>query len=172
MADRVTALRYAVAPTPLGDLMLLASEDGVVATLSEDDLAAGAFERWESLLGTGARAAARGLAPVRRELDAYFAGRLRGFSVPVDLRSAGDGFRRRVLEAVRSIPYGELRTYGDVADAAGNPRAGRAAGTALRRCPVEILVPCHRVVGAGSGLGGYGGDDDRKAFLLRLEGAI
>ena len=84
----------------------------------------------------------------------------------------GDGFARRVLEAVRPIPYGEMRTYGDVADAAGTPRAGRAAGSALRRCPVEILVPCHRVVGAGRALDGYGGHDERKRFLLRLEGAV
>jgi methylated-DNA-[protein]-cysteine S-methyltransferase len=172
VADRVTELRFTVAPTPLGDLTVLASEAGVVATLSQDDRAAGVLERWESRLGVRAGEASRELAPVRRELKAYFAGRLEDFSVPVDLRSVGDGFARRVLEAVRLIPYGELRTYGDVADAAGNPRAGRAAGTALRRCPVEILVPCHRVVGAGKGLGGYGGHDDRKAFLLRLEGAI
>jgi methylated-DNA-[protein]-cysteine S-methyltransferase len=172
VADRVTQLRFTTVPTPLGNLTVLASDAGVVATLSDDERAAGALDRWEARLEAPAREAARALAPVRRELEAYFARRLRDFSVAVDLRSVGDGFGRRVLEAVRGIPYGELRTYGDMADAAGNPRAGRAAGSALRRCPVEILVPCHRVVGAGKGLGGYGGHDDRKAALLRLEGAI
>jgi methylated-DNA-[protein]-cysteine S-methyltransferase len=168
----VTELRFTVVSTPLGELTVLVSDIGVVATLSPEDRAAGALERWESRLDVAARETARRLSSVRRELDAYFAGRLRAFSAPVDLRSVGDGFARRALEVVRSIPYAELRTYGDVADAAGNPRAGRAAGTALRRCPVEIFVPCHRVVAAGRGLGGYGGHDDRKAFLLRLEGAI
>jgi methylated-DNA-[protein]-cysteine S-methyltransferase len=73
---------------------------------------------------------------------------------------------------VRTIPYGEMWTYGDVAAAAGSPRAARAAGSALRRCPVEVFVPCHRVVPNGPGLGRYGGDEDRRAHLLRLEGAI
>lgn len=165
------SLRYLEVGTPLGDLTVVGSAEGVIATLSEADRAAGALEGLERRTGEAARRAVRELGPVRRELDAYFAGRLRAFSVAVDLRSVGEGFVRRALEAVRGIPYGEMRTYGDVADAAGSPRAGRAAGSALRRCPVEILVPCHRVVGAGRDLGGYGGHEDRKRFLLRLEGA-
>jgi methylated-DNA-[protein]-cysteine S-methyltransferase len=171
VADRVS-LRYLEVDTPLGDLTVVASVKGVIATLSEVDRAAGALERFERDMGSAARPAPRELALTGRELTAYFAGRLRRFDTPVDLRSVGDGFARRALEAVRLIPYGEMRTYGDVADAAGSPRAGRAAGSALRRCPVEILVPCHRVVGAGRGLGGYGGTEDRKRFLLHLEGAV
>lgn len=166
------SLHYLEVATPLGDLTVVASAEGVIATLSEADRAAGAMESLERAMQTGARRAPRELAPLRRELTAYFAGGLRRFATPVDLRSMGDGFARHVLEAVRLIPYAEMRTYGDLADAAGSPRAGRAAGSALRRCPVEILVPCHRVVGAGRALGGYGGDDDRKRFLLRLEGAV
>jgi methylated-DNA-[protein]-cysteine S-methyltransferase len=165
------SLRYLEIDTPLGELTVVTSDEGVVATLSEGERAAGALENLERTAGGGARRAPRDLASVRRELRAYFAGAARTFATPVDLRWMGDGFPRRVLEVVRTIPYGETRTYGDVADAAGSPRAGRAAGSALRRCPVEILVPCHRVVGAGRGLGGYGGHDDRKRFLLRLEGA-
>ena len=165
-------LRYLEIDTPLGELTVVASDEGVVATLSELERAAGALEGLERSAGGHARRAPRDLAPVRRELRAYFAGTARTFATRVDLRSMGDGFPRRVLEVVRTIPYGETRTYGDVADAAGSPRAGRAAGSALRRCPVEILVPCHRVVGAGRGLGGYGGHDDRKRSLLRLEGAV
>ena len=164
--------RYLEVETPVGDLTIVASSSGVVATLSEADRAAGALEALERAMQTRARRASRELAPVRRELTAYFAGELRAFTTPVDLSATGRGFVRRALEAVRLIPYGEMRTYGDVADAAGSPRGGRAAGGALRRCPVEILVPCHRVVSAGRALGGYGGDDDRKRFLLRLEGAI
>jgi methylated-DNA-[protein]-cysteine S-methyltransferase len=77
-----------------------------------------------------------------------------------------------VLEVTGAIPYGELRTYGDVASAAGHPGAARAAGSALAHCPIEIFVPCHRVVPAGPGLGSYGGADDRRTILLRIEGAI
>ena len=166
------SLRYLEVATPLGEVTVVASPEGVIATLSEAERAAGALEDLERTVDVSARRAPRDLGPVLRELDAYFAGRLRVFSVAVDLRSVGEGFVRRALEAVRRIPYGEMRTYGDVADAAGSPRAGRAAGGALRRCPVEILVPCHRVVGAGRDLGGYGGHEDRKRYLLRLEGAL
>lgn len=171
MADRVS-LRYLEVPTPLGELTIIASDEGVVATLSEQERTSGGLERWEAAAGTSARRSPRELSPVRREVDRYFAGHLRTFATPVDLRSVGEGFARRALEAVRTIPYGELWTYGDVADAAGSPRAGRAAGSALRRCPVEIIVPCHRVVPAGRDLGGYGGHEERKRSLLRLEGAI
>ena len=166
------SLRYLEVATPLGDLTVVATAEGVIATLSEAERDAGALEGLEHRADAPARRAPRDLAGVRRELDAYFAGRLRTFTVPIDLRPVGEGFARRALEAVRRIPYGEMRTYGDVADAAGSPRAGRAAGSALRRCPVEILVPCHRVVGAGRDLGGYGGHEGRKRFLLRLEGAL
>lgn len=166
------SLRYLEVATPLGELTVVASEEGVVATLSEEDRGSGGLERWEAALDTAARRSPRELSSVRREMDRYFAGSLRTFATPVDLRSVGEGFTRRALEAVRTIPYGELWTYGDVADAAGSRRAGRAAGGALRRCPVEIIVPCHRVVGAGRDLGGYGGHDERKRSLLRLEGAI
>jgi methylated-DNA-[protein]-cysteine S-methyltransferase len=166
------SLRYLEIDTPIGELTVVTSDLGVVATLSERDRAAGTLEALERSAGASARRAPRDLAPIRRELRGYFAGTVRAFSTAVDLRSVGDGFPRRVLEAVRLIPYGEMRTYGDMADAAGSPRAARAAGSALRRCPVEILVPCHRVVGAGRALGGYGGDDGRKRFLLHLEGAV
>ncbi len=108
--------------------------------------------------------------PLRRQLDEYFAGRGSGFDVAVDLGHLS-GFVRRALEATRRIPYGSTATYGDVASMAGSPRAARAAGNAMNRNPVAILIPCHRVVPAGGGLGGYGGHEDRKAFLLHLEGA-
>ena len=77
-----------------------------------------------------------------------------------------------MLEATIAIPYGELVTYGDVAAAAGSRRAGRAAGGALSHCPIELFVPCHRVVHAGGTIGGYGRHEDRKRWLLRHEGAI
>ena len=108
---------------------------------------------------------------VRRELDEYFEGRRRSFDVPVDL-SAVHGFTRKVLRETARIPFGSVLTYTQVAGKAGNARASRAAGNALHANPVPIVVPCHRVVRTGGGLGGYGGTLPRKVALLQLEGAL
>jgi methylated-DNA-[protein]-cysteine S-methyltransferase len=108
---------------------------------------------------------------VRLELDEYFEGRRTKFDLPIDWRLTS-GFGRRVLKRTAEIPYGEVSTYSDVAAAAGSPRAYRAAGNALGSNPIPIVVPCHRVLHRGGGLGGYGGGLDRKEFLLHLEGAI
>lgn len=150
--------------TPLGPFTVFAGDSGVVRTIfgevspDEDGLDL-AEDR-------------RKTAPIRREVDAYFRGALRVFETPADLSDVGDGFPRRVLETVRTIPYGQMWTYGDVAAAAGAARGGRAAGNALARCPIELFVPCHRVVRAGPHLGSYGRYDDRRRFLLGLEGAL
>jgi methylated-DNA-[protein]-cysteine S-methyltransferase len=109
---------------------------------------------------------------VRRQLEAYFEGRLHGFRTRVDWSLTPPGFFRRVLEATARIPFGAVSTYGTVARAAGSPRAARAAGNALHDNPVPIVVPCHRVVPSTGGVGKYGGQEWRKRFLLRLEGAI
>ena len=159
-------LSYATFPTPIGPFTVVASADGVVATTSGDPLALvdGLVRR----LGVAPRPAA--LRAAGRDLEGYFGVRSRRLRTPPDLRLATTPFGRAVLEEVVAIPYGELRTYGDVAAAAGRPRAGRAAGSVLARSPIELFVPCHRVVPAGPGFGTYG-DDDRRLFLLRLEGA-
>jgi methylated-DNA-[protein]-cysteine S-methyltransferase len=167
-------LRWDVVATPMGDLVVVVSEAGIVATaIDEGDER---LDRWFGWIGTAldrpVRRSTRPIAGVRRELAAYFGGTGRRFDTPVDLTLAGDGFGRRVLEATVRIPYGEVATYGDVAAAAGSPRGGRAAGNALKRCPIELWVPCHRVVHAGGGIGGYGRHEERKRFLLRHEGAI
>jgi methylated-DNA-[protein]-cysteine S-methyltransferase len=151
-------------------MTVVLSTQGVVATFATDDPSEP--EAFARRAGTAFAEPGRGSASVRRELDAYFNGGLRRFRTRVDLSSVGNGFARRVLEQTCAIPYGELRTYGDVAAAAGSPRAARAAGGALAHCPIEVFVPCHRVVGAGPSLGSYGGHDERRRFLLRLEGAI
>ena len=164
------SLTFLIAETPLGPMTVVMGVAGVVATFAADDPSEP--EALARRLGTTLGRAAGGSNRVRRELDSYFAGRLHRFGAPVDLRSVGNGFSRRVLEETRTVPYGELRTYGDLAAAAGSPRAARAAGGALARCPIELFVPCHRVVGAGPSLGSYGGNDERRRFLLRLEGAI
>lgn len=102
-----------------------------------------------------------------RELDEYFAGQRRVFDLPISLH--GTPFQLRVWAALQQIPYGETRSYAQVAAMAGNPKACRAVGMANHRNPVSILVPCHRVINADGGLGGYGGGLEVKRFLLALE---
>jgi methylated-DNA-[protein]-cysteine S-methyltransferase len=155
--------------TPLGDLMVVTTALGVVATLFADD-GPGPAEDLERFGGGELRDSPRELARIRAQVDDYFRGRLRTFDAPVDLRLAGEGFARRVLEVTAEIPFGELWTYGDVAVAAGSPRGGRAAGNALNRCRIELFVPCHRVVHASGTIGGYGRHEDRKRWLLHHEG--
>jgi methylated-DNA-[protein]-cysteine S-methyltransferase len=107
----------------------------------------------------------------RRELDLYFAGELTEFDLPLDWRLSKD-FRRRVLRAIARIPYGQTRSYTQMATTAGNERAVRAAGTACGSNPLPLLVPCHRVLRSGGALGGYGGGLPMKEGLLRLEGVL
>ncbi|MCX5135869.1 methylated-DNA--[protein]-cysteine S-methyltransferase [Streptomyces sp. NBC_00340] len=104
---------------------------------------------------------------VTEQLDAYFAGELKEFTV--ELRLAGTPFQRSVWDRLRQIPYGETRSYGELAEALGNLGASRAVGLANGKNPVGIIVPCHRVVGASGGLTGYGGGLDRKQRLLDFE---
>jgi methylated-DNA-[protein]-cysteine S-methyltransferase len=156
--------------TPLGPFTVFVGEAGILRTRFDEDDARVETDGGEVELDAVENR--RRTASVRREVDAYFRGRLRAFETPADLSALGDGFARRALEVVRTIPYGELRTYGDVAAAAGTARGGRAAGSALARCPIELFVPCHRVVRAGPTLGSYGRHNDRRRFLLRLEGAL
>lgn len=108
---------------------------------------------------------------VRRQLDEYFEGRRQAFELPLDLRLSR-GFALRVLRTTSRIPFGKVSTYRDVAGKAGNSRASRAAGNALGSNPIPIVVPCHRVIRTGGGLGGYTGGLGRKEWLLRLEGVL
>ena len=104
-----------------------------------------------------------------RQLDQYFAGERRCFDLP--LAPAGTPFQQRVRSAMLSIPYGQTRTYGWLAQQAGSPRAFRAAGQAAHRNPLPIIIPCHRVLGSDGSLTGFAWGREAKAFLLRLEGA-
>ncbi|OSC41096.1 methylated-DNA--[protein]-cysteine S-methyltransferase [Mycobacterium decipiens] len=101
------------------------------------------------------------------QLEAYFAGERTEFDVELDLR--GTEFQRRVWKALLTIPYGETRSYGEIAEQIGAPGAARAVGLANGRNPIAIIVPCHRVIGASGNLTGYGGGIDRKQALLELE---
>jgi methylated-DNA-[protein]-cysteine S-methyltransferase len=114
-------------------------------------------------------AAPRELDEPRRELDEYFSGRRTRFELTLDWRLSR-GFAQRVLKATARIPYGGVSSYGAVAAAAGSPRAFRAAGNALGANPLPIIVPCHRVLHSGGGLGGYTGGVERKRLLLAVEG--
>jgi methylated-DNA-[protein]-cysteine S-methyltransferase len=155
--------------TPLGPLTVVASARGVLASELGGD--ARFLQELEDARRQRVRRDDAQLEGAREDVAAYFAGRSRAFRTPVDL-SFASGFTQRVYAATIAVPFGELRTYGDVAAAAGSPRAFRAAGTALRHCPIELWIPCHRVVPAGPGFGTYGGHPERREFLLRLEGAI
>ena len=108
---------------------------------------------------------------VRRELDLYFEGKLDRFDLALDWRLSG-GFRQRVLRAINRIPYGQTRSYTEMARKAGNERAVRAAGTACGSNPIPVVVPCHRVLRTGGALGGYGGGLPMKQRLLELEGVL
>ncbi|WP_131737288.1 methylated-DNA--[protein]-cysteine S-methyltransferase [Actinomadura roseirufa] len=106
-------------------------------------------------------------AAVADQLAAYFTGELTDFDLPLNLR--GTPFQSRVWEALQHIPYGETVTYGELAVEIGSPTASRAVGLANGRNPVSVIVPCHRVVGSGGGLTGYGGGLERKRYLLDFE---
>lgn len=148
--------------SPVGRLTLIAGARGLTAILWEtDDRAAPA----------GAVVADPGhpvLAAAARQLDAYFAGELTRFTIPLDF--AGTDFQKSVWTALLAIPFGETRSYGDIARAIGQPGASRAVGMANNRNPIPIIAPCHRVIGADGSLVGFGGGLPAKEFLLRLEG--
>ncbi len=173
----MNALRHRTVHTPIGALTIVGSARGVVATIFGDDRdhELEGIERWfaqrPGAAGDGS-AAGVVVAAAQREARGYFAGRIKVLSVRPDLSLVGEGFGRRVLEVVATIPFGELWTYGDVAGMAGSPRAARAAGSALAGCPIELFVPCHRVVHSGGTIGGYGRHEDRKRWLLRHEGSL
>jgi len=103
----------------------------------------------------------------KRQLEEYFTGKRKTFDLP--LAPKGTEFQQKVWKALQEIPYGETRTYGEIAAAIGNPKAARAVGMANNKNPIGILVPCHRVVGANGKLVGYAGGMEKKEFLLELE---
>jgi methylated-DNA-[protein]-cysteine S-methyltransferase len=162
---------YATVDSPLGKLLLAQTPRGLVrlgfSTEDHDDVLDELAERVSPrVLEAPAR-----LDGVRRELDEYFEGRLRRFRVKLDWTLTGQGFRHEVLKHTNAIPYGRTSTYMEMATKAGNRKAYRAAGNALGSNPIPVIVPCHRVLATGGGLGGYGGGLDVKERLLHLEGA-
>jgi methylated-DNA-[protein]-cysteine S-methyltransferase len=163
---------YATVDTPVGALILATTRTGLVRLAFPEEGLDHVLEDLAASLSPRVLENPRMTDPVRRELDAYFEGRRRTFRAAIDWSLASGRFSRRVLEETARIPFGSVSTYGDVAGRAGSPRAARAAGNALHDNPVPIVVPCHRVVPSSGGIGKYGGNEWRKAYLLRLEGAL
>ncbi len=156
--------------TPLGTIIVGATREGLVriGLPSEDE--AGVLQQLAERISPRVLHASReALVQTRRQLDEYFGHDRRSFDIPLDWRLA-TGFRREVLRATEAIPYGQTASYRDVATRAGSPGAVRAAGSALATNPLPIVVPCHRVLRTGGGLGQYRGGQAAKAQLLHLEG--
>jgi methylated-DNA-[protein]-cysteine S-methyltransferase len=170
-AEGLLDVAYASVDSPFGTLLVAETPRGVVK------LSLPSYDPEEALEEIAAKISPRILeAPARldearRELELYFEGRLTEFGLPIDWRLTG-GFRGKVQREIARIPYGQTRSYSDLARSAGNQRAVRAAGTACGSNPVPIVIPCHRVLRTGGALGNYGGGVPMKEALLKLEGAL
>jgi len=150
--------------SPVGHLKLVASADGLAAILWEND-DPGRVRR--NIVGEDTRHPI--LLAAERQLAEYFAGRRASFDLPLDF--AGTDFQKEVWRALLTIPFGETRTYAQIARQVGRPAAVRAVGAANGKNPLSIVAPCHRVIGSNGELTGFAGGLDAKAYLLRLEGA-
>jgi methylated-DNA-[protein]-cysteine S-methyltransferase len=147
---------HAYAPSPIGDLLLVASDEGLLEV---------------SFRGTSdAPRNDRKLAPVMRQLDEYFAGDRRTFDLT--LAPHGTQFQLDVWNMLQRIPYGETRSYAQIAQSIGRPTATRAVGAANGANPIPIIIPCHRVIGSSGSLTGFGGGIDVKRRLLDLEAGV
>jgi methylated-DNA-[protein]-cysteine S-methyltransferase len=162
---------YASADSPFGRLLVAVTPAGLVRLAYPDERPDRVLEELAARVSPRVLESPAQLDAVRADLDDYFEGRSRGFRTQVDW-TLMTGFRLRVLQATAAIPFGSVSTYRDVATAAGNPRGARAAGGALGSNPIPIVVPCHRVLRTGGGLGGYTGGLDRKQLLLQIEGVV
>lgn len=154
-------MNYQYLDSPVGRLRLVSNGDSLTAI------------EWENLQGAapeGEEHSDPALAACANQLQEYFAGQRQDFDLP--LSAQGTEFQKNVWTALRAIPYGELRSYRDIAESLENPKAVRAVGAANGRNPLPIVVPCHRVIGSDGSLTGFAGGLEAKKVLLRLEGAI
>ena len=170
-AEGLLDVAYASADSPFGKLLLASTPKGLVRIGLPNQNADELLEELSRRVSPRVLEAPARLDEARRELDLYFDGKLDRFELPLDWRLS-EGFRLRVLRAIARIPYGQTRNYTEMATSAGNERAVRAAGTACGRNPIPLVIPCHRVLRSGGGLGGYGGGLEMKRGLLELEGAL
>lgn len=168
-ADGLVDVAYTQTDSPLGPLTLAATDAGLVMLAYPDRTVDEVLAKLAARISPRILELPARLDPVRRQLDQYFAGERQRFDFPVDWRLIAGGFFGKILRAAAEIDYGHTITYRQVADRAGNVRAVRAAGNGLGSNPIPIVVPCHRVVATGGGMGGYTGGIERKQFLLALE---
>lgn len=152
-------MRFSIYDAPIGPLLLAVDDDGAVATISFHGDPADDWTADDAALG-----------PVAEQLDAWFAGRIRSFDLPLAPR--GTEFQRSVWNALLEIPYGETTTYGELARKLGRPAASRAVGAANGANPIPIIIPCHRVIGSNSSLTGFGGGLPVKRWLLDHEAKV
>ena len=180
LADRVAAeaagrglLDVAIGEvdSPIGRLLVAVTPRGLARVAFEDEGRDRVLAELASRLSPRILESAAVTGDARRELEEFFAGERTRFGVKVDRRLI-QGIARDVLRATSKIPYGELSTYGGVARQIGRPTAARAVGRALGSNPIPVVIPCHRVIGAGGALTGYAGGLDRKVALLELEGSL
>ncbi len=170
-ADGLVDVALGAFESPVGELTVAVTPRGLVYVAFEDEDRDELIARYARQLSPRILRSAKGTDEVRREIDEYFAGSRTVFDLTLDRRLMHP-FARDVLAATAKVGYGEVATYGEVAKRIGKPKAARAVGAALGSNPIPIVVPCHRVVGAGGRLTGYSGGLHRKEALLRLEGSL
>jgi methylated-DNA-[protein]-cysteine S-methyltransferase len=159
---------YTECPSTQGNLYLAATPQGLAGMWFTDQRHLPDVSNWQKRDDINQQQI---LKETHRQLQAYFAGELKQFDVPLDL-SAGTPFQQAVWQALLKIPFGKTTSYGALSSSIGKPLAVRAVGTAIGRNPIGIIVPCHRVVGADGSLTGYAGGLHRKEAFLTLEGAL
>lgn len=170
-AEGLLDVAYTETDSPFGRLLLATTPKGLVRVGLPNQDSEALLEELAAKVSPRVLEATAPLEEARRELDRYFAGQLEDFELPLDWSLTG-GFQGKVQRQINRIPYGQTRTYTEMARRAGNERAVRAAGTACGRNPLPVVVPCHRVLRSSGGLGGYGGGLPMKKALLALESAV
>jgi methylated-DNA-[protein]-cysteine S-methyltransferase len=168
--DGILDVAYRVIDSPVGALLVAATESGLVRVAYASENHDAVLQSLADRISPRILAAPARLDHVARELEEYFGGHRQRFDVPLDWRLSA-GFRRTVLHHLPEIGYGHTASYAAVARLAGNPKAFRAVGTACATNPLPVIVPCHRVVRADGGMGGYLGGAQAKSTLLTLEAA-
>ena len=159
---------YAECSSAQGNVYIAATTRGLAGMWFTDQRHLPDVSAWEQVDNASQQ---RVLKETQRQLQAYFAGKLQQFDVPLDL-SAGTAFQQSVWQALLAIPFGKTTSYGALSSSIGKPLAMRAVGTAIGRNPIGVIVPCHRVIGADGSLTGYAGGLHRKEAFLKLEGVL
>ncbi|MGZ8630861.1 MAG: methylated-DNA--[protein]-cysteine S-methyltransferase [Actinomycetota bacterium] len=169
--DGLVNVAVATMDSPIGELFVAVTPKGLVSIAFEDEHRDEVLERLAREVSPRVLEAAAPTDEARHELEEYFRSERRRFELRIDRRLIGE-FAWNVLRATSRVGFGELATYGQIAERIERPKAARAVGRALGSNPIPIVIPCHRIVGAGGSLTGYAGGLPRKQTLLRLEGSI